>query len=91
MSKGPKIVIDFADELVRQLTAGLVEATLREYIANEASVDVKTAAEFLGLSETDFRRKAKKIPVINYGERSARYTLADLREYRDKNRTIPKK
>ncbi len=89
--KGPRIIVDFTDELARQLCSPMVRDVIKEVLLEEASLDAKAAADFLDLSESEFRRRAKKkIPVIDYGERSARYTLKDLIAYRETNRITPR-
>lgn len=90
-AKGPRVIVDFSDELARQLSASLVREVIKEALMEEASLDVKAAAAFLNFSETEFRRRAKKIPVADYSDRLTRYRLKDLIEYRDKNVVYPKK
>ncbi len=89
-NKGPRVIVEFGDELARSLAADAIRQIVTEYILAEASVDTKTAAQFLGFSLPTFREHAKKIPLFEYSGSSHRYLLSELITYRNKHRKTPK-
>lgn len=89
--KRPTIIIDFSDELARQLSSARVEAIIQNHIETECCVDVKAGAKLLGVPVSAFRRLAKKIPLVDLGECTHRWRLKDVIAYRDKNLSNPKR
>jgi len=90
----PAVIIDFSDELARQLASSRVEQIIKDYIESEASTDSAGASKILGVCADEFRaRHAKKIPVVELGlgAKGNRYRLKDIIEYRDKNISMPKR
>ena len=90
--KRPVIVIDFTDELVRQLTSDRVENLIIKHFLPEFGVDIATLAKMLGLCADEARKHAKKIPVceLGTGAKGNRYKIKDILAYRDKKTTQPK-
>ena len=91
--KRPAVIIDFTDELARQLASERVESIIRSYIEAEACVDTKGAAKLLGVCDDEFRKRhASKIPVVELGAgaKGNRYRLKDIIAYRDKQTIFPK-
>lgn len=89
-SKGPRIIIDFTDELTRQLAGERVASIIRDYIETEACVDVRGAARLLGIADSAFRRISKKLPCVDIGECTKRYRISDILAYRNKLTKQPK-
>jgi hypothetical protein len=91
--KRPIVVIDFSDELARQLTSERVENLIREFIKTEACVDSKSASQLLSITPDEFRRKhSKRLPMVQLGSGSQgnRYRIKDIIAYRDKHTVFPK-
>lgn len=91
-TKSPRVIIDFGDELARQLSSERVAAIIADFIQTEASIDIRAAATILGLCERETRKHARKWPVLEFGigARGNRYRLKDILSYRDKHLTQPK-
>jgi len=92
-TRRPVVVVDFTDELTRQLASAKVSSIIREYIEAESCVDTKGAAKLLGVCDDEFRGKhSRKIPVVELGlgAKGNRYRIADILKYRDSKTKQPK-
>jgi hypothetical protein len=88
--KGPRVIVDFTDELSRQLSSEVLAASIDRFIEQNGTVDVKGIATLFSVSESVARTYAKQIPVIDLGERTHRYKIADVIAFREKNTIKPK-
>ena len=52
---------------------------------------IETVATLLGVSVSEARRHATRLPVVNLGERTHKYRMPDILTYRDRFTVQPKK
>ncbi|MDD5348790.1 MAG: hypothetical protein PHQ12_01145 [Chthoniobacteraceae bacterium] len=81
---------DIYFETEMRLVGERVENIARQFIQSECCTDIRGAAQLLGLSMANTRKCARHWPLINLGERSNRYRIADIIKYRDSKTKQPK-